>query len=142
MSVPDAALDQYWELLLGEPLDAARHPMRGEARAGPADLRSLRRRRERGGGGGALQPGPPATGGSPTTSPVHELDGAEVVHLPVLLRDGFGISGSEARRLIDQGAVRIDGEPRRGRALDVPAAELRGRVLQVGKRRFLRLQAG
>ena len=49
------------------------------------------------------------------------------------------MSRSEARRLLAQGGVRLDGEPLGGRALDVPAAELDGRVLQVGKRRFARL---
>ena len=50
------------------------------------------------------------------------------------------MSRSEARRKIAQGGVRLDGEP--VTELDLPAAELDGRVLQVGKRRFLRLVAG
>ena len=78
----------------------------------------------------------------PDDIPGHDLDGAETVHLPVLLRDGFGISGSEARRLIDQGAVRLDGEAVEAGRFDLPAAELAGKVLQVGKRRFLRLRSG
>ena len=47
------------------------------------------------------------------------------------------MSRSEARRNIAQGGVRLDGEP--VTELDFPADELDGRVLQVGKRRFLRL---
>ena len=44
--------------------------------------------------------------------------------------------------MIDQGAVRIDGTPLEPGRFDVPAAELAGKVIQVGKRRFLRLRAG
>jgi hypothetical protein len=36
--------------------------------------------------------------------------------------------------------VRLDGEP--VTELDLPAADLAGRVLQMGKRRFVRLVAG
>jgi tyrosyl-tRNA synthetase len=61
------------------------------------------------------------------------------VHLPALIAGVFGMSSSEARRLISQGGVRIDGEPLASESLDLPAGELGGRVLQVGKRRFVRL---
>jgi tyrosyl-tRNA synthetase len=63
------------------------------------------------------------------------------VHLPALLRDAFGVSASEARRLLSQGGVKLDGEPLAGDELDVPAARLDGGVLQVGKRRFRRLRS-
>ena len=33
-----------------------------------------------------------------------------LVHLPVLMADAFGISSSEARRLLKQGGVKLDGE--------------------------------
>jgi tyrosyl-tRNA synthetase len=49
------------------------------------------------------------------------------------------MSSSEARRLIGQGGVKIDGRPLSPESLDVPAGDLGGRVLQVGKRRFVRL---
>jgi tyrosyl-tRNA synthetase len=64
----------------------------------------------------------------------------EVVHLPALLAKAFGISTSDARRGLSQGAVRLDGTVVDGGALDLPAAELDGRVLQMGKRRFARVQ--
>jgi tyrosyl-tRNA synthetase len=67
--------------------------------------------------------------------------GAEAVHLPALLAQAFGVSTSEARRSLAQGAVRLDGEPVASGALDLPAAELDGRVLQLGKRRFARVRA-
>ena len=62
------------------------------------------------------------------------------VHLPELLADLFGVSRSEARRMLTQGAVKLDGEAVDGAALDLPAAALDGRVLQLGKRRFRRLR--
>jgi len=60
------------------------------------------------------------------------------VHLPAVIADAFGRSRSEARRSIAQGGVRLDGEV--VDALDLPAAELDGRVLQLGKRHFRRLR--
>jgi tyrosyl-tRNA synthetase len=63
-----------------------------------------------------------------------------VVHLPELLVELFGGSRSEARRKIAQGGVRLDGDP--VLELDVPAADLDDRVLQVGKRQFRRLRVG
>jgi tyrosyl-tRNA synthetase len=63
-----------------------------------------------------------------------------VVHLPQLIADEFGRSRSEARRMLAQGGVRLDGEPMPADRLDVPAAELDGRVLQLGKRHFRRLR--
>ena len=66
------------------------------------------------------------------------LPHTDPVHLPRLLVDELQIgSASEARRLISQGAVRLDGEP--VTELDVPRETLEGRLLQVGKRRFARL---
>jgi tyrosyl-tRNA synthetase len=61
------------------------------------------------------------------------------VHLPALIAGAFDVSTSEARRLIAQGGVKLDGEGVAPDRLDLPADELGGRVLQVGKRRFVRL---
>ena len=63
------------------------------------------------------------------------------VHLPALMGEAFGLSRSEARRLLEQGGVRLDGEPLVGE-LDVPSERLEGALLQVGKRRFRRLVRG
>lgn len=76
-------------------------------------------------------------GGVPEDVPEHVLSPEDPVHLPTLLRDAFEVSGSEARRLVDQGAVRIDGTSCRDQ--DVPRDRLAGKVLKVGKRRFVRL---
>jgi tyrosyl-tRNA synthetase len=70
-------------------------------------------------------------------APVLELPPADPVHLPALLADnGLASSTSDARRLIKQGAVRVNGEP--VHALDTPAGALRGKELRVG-RRFARI---
>ena len=61
--------------------------------------------------------------------------------MPAFLAEQFEISSSEARRLIKQGAVKLDGQRLSEDRLDLEAEELRGRVLQVGKRRFLRVAA-
>lgn len=61
---------------------------------------------------------------------------------PQIVAAVFEISSSEARRLIEQGGVRLDGEPIAPGAPDLEVDTLDGRVLQVGKRRFRRLRAG
>ncbi|MDQ4145060.1 MAG: tyrosine--tRNA ligase [Actinomycetota bacterium] len=62
------------------------------------------------------------------------------VNLPRLLADlGLVASRTEARRLISQGAVRVDGQPMSQE--DQPAEDLSGAVVQVGKRRYVRLSA-
>ncbi len=68
-------------------------------------------------------------------------DNGGEVHLPALMAAAFGISSSEARRLIKQGGAKLDGETIPADTLDLAQSELDGRVLQAGKRRFRRLQA-
>lgn len=63
-----------------------------------------------------------------------------LVHLPQVLSDAFGISRSEARRLVEQGGVKIDKEPADAGKLDVDAEALDGAVVQIGRRRFKRFQ--
>ena len=62
------------------------------------------------------------------------------VHLPALLADAFGVSRSEARRLLGQAGVKLDGEALVGDELDLPAERLDGAVIQLGKRRHKRLR--
>ena len=68
------------------------------------------------------------------------LPAADPVALPALIAEHFGLSRSEAKRLVAQGGVRLDGAPLDGNALELPAARLDGAVLQLGKRRFLRFR--
>jgi tyrosyl-tRNA synthetase len=143
MSVPDEVMGQYYLLLLGDELDASAHP-------GKAKRELARRLVER-------FHSPEAAEGAearfdqvhvrrevPEDTPTATLAAGDggTVHLPALLADEFEMSSSEARRLIDQGGVRLDGEAVEAGRFDMPVDELAGRVLQVGKRRFRRLEAG
>jgi tyrosyl-tRNA synthetase len=75
---------------------------------------------------------------APEEVPEAPLPGTDPVHLPAVLVDVLGVaSRSEARRLIAQGGVTLDGETVTD--LDLPADTLRGRVIRAGKRRFARL---
>jgi tyrosyl-tRNA synthetase len=77
-------------------------------------------------------------GKAPEDVPEALLPAGDPVHLPKLLAEhGLVGSTSEGRRLIGQGAVRIGDDV--VTELDVPRKRLDGAVLQVGKRRFLRL---
>jgi tyrosyl-tRNA synthetase len=64
-------------------------------------------------------------------------DGVSVARLLVAAK--LAASNSEARRLLAQGGVRLDGEPVTGPEATLPAGDLRGKVLQVGRRRFARI---
>jgi tyrosyl-tRNA synthetase len=62
------------------------------------------------------------------------------VWLPkALATAGLVASNGEGRRVIEQGGVRIDGEPVAGDAFEVPVGRLTGRVLQVGRRKFAKI---
>jgi tyrosyl-tRNA synthetase len=78
-------------------------------------------------------------GEAPEKVPEGPLPDGDPVHLPAVIAEGFGLSTSEARRLIAQGGVKLDGEP--VVELDVARARLDGSVLQVGKRQFMRFRA-
>ena len=63
----------------------------------------------------------------------------DTVALPKLLSElGLAASGSEARRLISQGGVRVDGDV--VTEDEVAKDRLEGALVQVGKRRFVRLK--
>jgi tyrosyl-tRNA synthetase len=76
-------------------------------------------------------------GRAPDDVPELELPPGDPIHLPAVLADAFGLSTSDARRLIAQGAVKVADAPIS--ELDVPRSTLAGAVLQAGKRRFVRL---
>jgi tyrosyl-tRNA synthetase len=68
----------------------------------------------------------------------HQLPADDPVYLPGLLVAALGIaSNSEARRLLEGGGVKLEGVP--VSALELARSELAGRVMQVGRRRFVRL---
>ena len=66
----------------------------------------------------------------------------ETVHMPALIADLLGGSRSQARRMLSQGAVKLDGEPLGDADLDLDSQRLDGAILQLGKREFRRLRAG
>jgi tyrosyl-tRNA synthetase len=137
MSIPDEALGQWWEMLVGgdhpaEPmawkLELARrvtarwHGEEG-ATAGEGHFTRVVRRGE-----------------APAEVPEIALPDGDPIHLPALIVERMGVaSTSEARRLIEQGGVKVNGDPAAG--LDLPREALAGALLQVGKRRFARLTA-
>ncbi|MFY9291200.1 MAG: tyrosine--tRNA ligase [Methylorubrum rhodinum] len=137
MRIPDSLLDDWWRLIAerpvphGEPMAAKLELARwivtrshGEGAAAAAEAHFNRVVRER-----------EAPSEIPEVS--FEADG-ELVHVPPLLRDWFALgSTSEARRIVKQGGLRIDGEV--VRELDVPAERLDGALVQAGKRRFARV---
>jgi tyrosyl-tRNA synthetase len=140
LSVPDAALPQWYELLLGVA------PPEGVS-ARDAKHALARALVERFHGAEAAEAAAAGfervfvSGELP-----EEIEEALVpvsngeVHLPELIASVFGGSRSDARRTIAGGGVKLDGEPVAADVLDMPAADLDGRVLQVGKRRFKRLR--
>jgi tyrosyl-tRNA synthetase len=138
MRVPDEAMPVYYDLLL----DEAPQPDRREAKRHMAYALTARYHGE--------DAARAAQDRFDTVHVRHELpDDIEEfgfnaenaqVHLPALMEEAFGVSRSEARRLLAQGGVKLDGQELQ--ALDVPADELDGVVLQVGKRRFKRLRRG
>jgi tyrosyl-tRNA synthetase len=78
-------------------------------------------------------------GQAPEEVPEVDMPAGDPVHLPALLVGLFHIpSTSEARRLIAQGGVKLDGAVVRD--LDVPRAVLGGALLQAGKRQFVRFR--
>jgi tyrosyl-tRNA synthetase len=76
-------------------------------------------------------------GEAPDEVPAVTVPDGDPVHVPAVLANAFGLSTSEARRLISQGAVRMNGNVLG--ELDVARATLDGAVVQAGKRRFARL---
>jgi tyrosyl-tRNA synthetase len=80
----------------------------------------------------------------PADVPELEIPGGAVrdgkVWLPRLLVElGLADSNGDARRKLDQGGVRLDGEPLTDPDAELTPSDLHGRVLQVGKRRFVRV---
>ena len=140
MRVPDEAMPVYYDLLLDEAAAArpargqAPHGLRADAPATTATRRPLPRER-------ALRQRCTCATSCPTrsrSSPSARTTAQ--VHIPALLAEAFGLSRSEGRRLLAQGGVKLDGTELDESRLDMPAEELDGVVLQVGKRRFKRLR--
>ena len=135
MRIPDSQLEEWWTLIAeqpvpeGEPMQAklalarwivARSHGEEGARAAEEHFRRVVQERE-----------------APEDVPGHPLPPGDPIHLPALLAEAFVLSTSEARRLIAQGGVKVNGDT--VSELDLPRARLEGVVLQAGKRRFVKL---
>ena len=135
MRVPDELLPEWYrlvwerELPAGDPLEAKLALARfiagrswGEEAARAAEDHFTRVVRE---------------GQAPEEVPEESLPEGDPLHLPALLVERLGLgSTSEARRLIAQGAVKVDGEVVSD--VDLPRERLAGALVQAGKRRFVR----
>ena len=135
MSIPDSLLEQWYTLVMEQPapdgdpfkakLALARFIVErshGQEGARAAEEHFTRVVRE---------------GRPPDDIPDVALPGGDPVHVPALLAAAFGFTTSEARRLIGQGGVRVNGEV--VTELDLPRATLPGALVQAGKRRYARL---
>jgi tyrosyl-tRNA synthetase len=136
MRIPDELLPEWYRLVMereppaGDPMEAklelARFIVRrshGEEGAERGERHFTRVVRE---------------GRAPDDADIPEVgvDGGDV-YLPELLKAQFGQSNSHWRRVIEQGGVRIDGEPVHD--LELPSERLRGALVQAGKRQFLKV---
>jgi tyrosyl-tRNA synthetase len=135
MRIPDSQLEEWWTLVAEQPVPEGA-PL--EAKLALARLIVARSHGEQ----AALAAEEHFTrvvrrGEPPEEIRAHELPPGDPVHLPAMLADAFDLSTSEARRLISQGGVKLDGET--VTELDLPQERLAGAVLQAGKRRFVRL---
>jgi tyrosyl-tRNA synthetase len=139
MRIPDALLDQWYRLVLERDAAPEGDPM--QAKLGLA--RSVVTRAH---GADAAQEAEQhftrvvREGKAPEEVPEGALPPGDPIHVPAVLAEYFGLSTSEARRLIAQGAVKVDGEPVAD--VDLPRATLEGALVQAGKRRFVRLVSG
>jgi tyrosyl-tRNA synthetase len=139
MRLPDELLPDYYRLVLqsdedplaGDPMEAKLKLARfivsrahGEEAARSAEEHFTRVVRE---------------GQAPEEVPEIALADGDTVHLPALLASAFGMTTSEARRLISQGGLRLNGDV--VGELDLPRTALEGALLQAGKRRYARLTA-
>ncbi len=136
MRIPDEQLPEWYRLVAeaeppdGAPMDAKLALARrivarshGEEEADRAEAHFTRVVRE---------------GQAPEDVPGVEIEADGAVYLPALLVEHLGVaSTSEARRLIDQGGVRLNGEVVRD--LEMAPEALDGALLQAGKRRFARV---
>jgi tyrosyl-tRNA synthetase len=147
MSIPDKLMVQYFELATGVPLPEINEIREGLA-SGELHPGYVKRRLAReivdlyhGAGAGtaseAVFDQVFKRHEAPDDVPEYSLTGDDPVFLPVLLKEaGMVGSSSDGRRMLGQGAVKLDGEVLK--ELEFPRDALVGGVLQVGKRRFVR----
>ena len=144
MRIPDPAMEEYYRLLLGEEMPGDLAPNEAKRALG---RRIVERFHDAEAAEAAVAHFNRLFVDREAPEEIDDLDlsgyageDGVLVHIPVLMADAFGISSSEARRLIKQGGVKLDGEALAADTLDLAPADLDGKVLQAGKRRFRRLR--
>lgn len=136
MSIPDRLMPDYYALVLGEampesePVDQKRTLARslvrtfhGEKAVDKAEktFDTLSRR------------------DVPEDVPEVELpEGEELWIVDLITRSGFAKTNGEARRFLKGGAVRIGGQVLKNETLSLRSQDLDGKVMQIGKRRYVR----
>lgn len=142
LSIPDSSIESWYRLLLGRDPDRGQSPRDSKRALAHALV-------------GRYHDEHAAEGAQENFDRVHirhqapddvptvgvQAGGGGMVHLPAVMATAFGISTSDARRALAQGGVKLDGEPLDPSGLDLPAQQIDGRVLQVGKRRFAKISA-
>jgi tyrosyl-tRNA synthetase len=136
MSISDETMLQYYTLLTLEDLNAvkAKHPMRAKkdlarilvsrfhsaetAQAGLENFEKVFSKKE-----------------NPDDMPIFKLSVENTISA-ILIANGLSKSKNEARRLIDQGAVKLDGKKIES---DVAPIFENEAVMQIGKRHFIKL---
>lgn len=144
MSISDTMMWRYYELLSMRSLDEVAQ-LRRESEAGrnPREIKVLlaqeivERFHDRKAAGDAVADfDNRARGGIPDNIPEMNLTGAPLGIGQLLREAGLCPSTSDALRMVEQNAVRIDGVVITDKALKLPSGQF---VVQVGKRKFARI---
>lgn len=148
MSLPDSAMENYFTLLTAVPPDEVQSLLAAVATGGVPPIEAKKRLalevtasmypREQAEAAQAYFEATFQRRETPEEMQEYALAGASERLDQVLLASKLATSGSEVRRLVAQGAVRVNGQPVADFAVEVSA----GDEVRVGRTRFLRVVAG
>jgi len=147
MSIPDSLMSNYFTLLTDLPADKIKEltdPARTHPRAAKVALGKMivsqYHSPQAADAAAAEFDRVFAQKQAPTDMPEIHVPAAKIGAIQLIMTAGFAKSTSEARRLIEQGAVTIDNAPVADVKAELTVAG--GQVLQVGKRRFGKIVVG
>ncbi len=136
MSIPDTLMKTYYDLLTNEKLDTSAHP-----RDAKVKLAKLLTEFLHGKEAGEAEAAEFKRVFSNKENPEHpeelKIEEKEIWIVDLLKRAGASASTSEARRLIEQGAVSVDGQKVSDFNLKVPTGK--GSLIKAGKKKFVKL---
>ena len=143
MSVPDEAMRQYYTLCTAVPLDEVEqilsgHPMDAKKRLGREIVEIYHGADAATAAQGAFEQQFEKKD-VPDEMPLVEIEAGEIGAVDLLVAC-FGGSKSEARRLIEQGAVAVDGDKVEGVTANVEVHD--GMTVKMGRRRWARVKVG